>query len=526
MFGRYLNILSRRRADNACEKNPAGYRDARRRGSPGIPPAIGLQDGASADGVAGDPTPPPTPGVTRRNMLASSALAIAGGALAASPQAWTDGPGIAVAPSSQRLSEHESKLRRALEARPLPPGLPDRDYLPVEAPNSGKIPFQIVDGVKVFHLVAMEVWNEFMPGLKALCRGYNGMVHPVLEAMEGERVRMYVTNRLPEATTVHWHGLYVPNGMDGVGGLTQAPIPPGETFKYEFNLVEHGTKMFHAQYDEMTQIALGLTGLFVIHPRGPRRRVDRDFAIMLHEWRIAPGAYRPDPPAMTDFNVFTMNAKSFPATHPLVARTGQRVRIRLGNLGPMDHHPIHLHNYSFNIVATDGGDIPESAQQRETTVLVPVGTTQTIEFSATNPGDWAMHRPMTHHPMTQMGRHCGNMIGMKPGDLGRPVRRLPPDCMTMGRNDMPGMRRMPGEPNSQPMAGGKGPYGVIDRSGMFTILKVRDGIKTYEDPGWYSPPPDTRADVAPHRDLRRDGVNPHVVPPVIAGPSSPAVAEG
>ncbi len=524
MFERFLKVVSGWRTGNACEQDSDGFQNVRRRTAPAIP-LVGIRDRMGFGGAAGDTTPSATTNVTRRDVLASSALAIAGGALAVPQRALASGSGIAGTPSPRNLPGRESKLRRALEGHPLPPGLPGRDYLPVEAPNSGKIPFQIVDGVKVFHLVAMEVWNEFVPGLKALCRGYNGMVHPVLEAMEGERVRMYVTNRLPEATTVHWHGLYVPNGMDGVGGLTQAPIPPGETFKYEFNLVEHGTKMFHAHYDEMTPIALGLTGLFVIHPRRPQRRVDRDFAIMLHEWRIAPGAYRPDPLAMTDFNVFTMNAKSFPATHPLVARTGQRVRIRLGNLGPMDHHPIHLHNYSFNIVATDGGDIPESAQQRETTVLVPVGTTQTIEFSATNPGDWAMHRPMTHHPMTQMGRHCGNMIGMKPGDLGRPVRRLPPDCMTMGPNDMPGMRRMPGEPNSQPMAGGKGPYGVIDRSGMFTILKVRDGIKTYEDPGWYSPPPDTRADVAPHRDLRRDGVNPHVVPAVIAGPSSPAAAE-
>src|SRR4029078_10099158 len=192
---------------------------------------------------------------------------------------------------------------------------------------------------------------------------------------------------LPAATTVHWHAILLPNGMDGVGGLNQKAIQPGETCKYEFALRQSGTAMYHSHHDEMTQMPLGLTGLFVIHPRRPRRKVDRDFAIMLHEWRIDPGARRPNPNEMVEFNILTMNAGPFAGTAPLVVRTGQRVRIRIGNLSPMDHHPIHLHGHQFRVVGTDGGDIDELAQQPETTVLVATGSTRASELVAQQRGD-------------------------------------------------------------------------------------------------------------------------------------------
>ena len=463
--------------------------------------------------------------LNRRNVLASGAALAAGAVISHHASAAATRTTDHAASYGGRAYSEE--LARKLKAKPLPPGLPHRDYTPVVAPNTGTLPFEIVDGVKVFHMVAMEFWNEFAPGLKALVWGYNGMLHPVLEAVEGERVRIYVTNRLPEPTTVHWHGVYIDNGMDGVGGMTQKVIPPGETYKYEFNLVEPGTKMYHPHYDEMTQIALGMTGMFVIHPRKPRYKVDRDFSIMLHEWSIIPGTDRPNPLEMTDFNVFTMNGKSFPLTHPLVARTGQRVRIRLGNLGPMDHHTIHLHNYSFQVVASDGGDYPRSAWQPETTVLVPVGSTRVVELDATNPGDWALHCHMTHHAMTQMGHHFGNMIGVKPGNLGDKMRDLLPDYMTMGQDGMGQPMGMTSLPNTAPMEGGKGPYGYIDMGGMFTIVKIRDNITHYRDPGWYKSeaPPGTVAEKAVVAQLRRDRVNPDIIPAPIPGPSSPA-AEG
>ena len=462
--------------------------------------------------------------LNRRHVLASGAALAAGAAISGKASA-----AAAHAPDHENRyggRDHATELARRLRAKPLPPGLPHRDYMPVIAPNTGTLPFEIVDGVKVFHMVAMEFWNEFAPGLKALVWGYNGMLHPVLEAVEGERVRIYVTNRLPEPTTVHWHGVYIDNGMDGVGGMTQKSIPSGETYKYEFNLVEPGTKMYHPHHDEMTQIALGMTGMFVIHPRKPRYKVDRDFSIMLHEWSIVPGTDRPNPMEMTDFNVFTMNGKSFPLTHPLVARTGHRVRVRLGNLGPMDHHPIHLHNYSFQVVASDGGDYPRSAWQPETTVLVPVGSTRVFELDASNPGDWAMHCHMTHHVMTQMGHKFGNMIGVKPGNLGDKFRDLLPDYMTMGQDGMGAPMGMTSLPNTAPMTGGRGPYGFISMGGMFTVMKIRDNITHYNDPGWYKSdaPPGTVAEKAQETQLRRDRINPDTIPAPIPGPSSPAAA--
>ncbi|MGH8744297.1 MAG: multicopper oxidase family protein, partial [Burkholderiales bacterium] len=262
-----------------------------------------------------------------------------------------------------------------------------------------------MDGVKVYHLIAEPVRHEFAKGLVGECWGYNGRVHgPTIEAVEGDRVRVYVTNKLSATTTVHWHGIYLPNGMDGVGGLNQRAIKPGETFKYEWTFRQHGTFMYHSHHDEMTQMAMGMMGMIVVHPRGGNQ-VDRDFAILLSEWRIDPGTFRPNPNEMTDFNVLTMNARCFPGTEPLVVKKGDRVRIRIGNLSAMSHHPIHLHGYHFTLVATDGGDIPVSGQWPETTVLVPVGNTRDIEFIADAPGDWAMHCHMTHHIMNQMGHN-------------------------------------------------------------------------------------------------------------------------
>jgi hypothetical protein len=345
---------------------------------------------------------------------------------------------------------------------------------------------------------------------------------PVIEAVEGDRVRIYVTNRLPAPTTVHWHGLRLPNGMDGVGGLNQKAILPGETYKYEFVLRQAGTFMYHSHHDEMTQMALGMTGLFVIHPRSPRRRVDRDFAIMLHEWRIDPGAKRPNPNEMTEFNMLTMNAKAFPGTAPLVVRKGQRVRIRLGNLGAMDHHPIHLHGYEFKITETDGGALAESAQWPETTVLVPVGSTRTIEFVADEPGDWAMHCHMTHHVMNQMGHGLPNVIGVDPGKLDERVRKMVPGYMTMGQTGMGDMGEMgmPVPPNSIPMLGGKGKHDTITMGGMFTILKVRERLDGYGDPGWYENPKGTLSVAAESSELQRDGIDPKHAPSVEDDPTS------
>jgi manganese oxidase len=397
--------------------------------------------------------------------------------------------------------------------RPLPPGLPGDDYRPVVTPNGATLDWKIVDGVKVYHLVAEEVDHELAPGLKAKCWGYNGRVHgPTIEAVEGDRVRIYVTNKLPAPTTVHWHGVYLPNGMDGVGGLTQRVIQPGETFKYEWTFRQSGTLMYHPHHDEMTQMALGMMGMIVVHPRRPppEYRVDRDFAILLSEWHMEPGTLRPDPNEMTDFNVLTMNAKAYPGTEPLVCKAGDRVRIRLGNLSAMDHHPIHIHGHYFKVVATDGGGIPATAQLRETTVLVPTGSTRDIEFIADAPGDWPLHCHMTHHAMNQMGHGIPNMIGMKPGSLDKKIGALVPGYMTMGQTGMGDMGEMGmGVPkNSIPMVGAQGPYGYITMGGMFTLVKVRETLGANGEAGPFKPPAGTVAQLARPEDLARDRIVP------------------
>lgn len=443
------------------------------------------------------------PRFSRRTAMISGAALIGVGMLGDDLHCTGAAPDSALPDQPTSESLHPDHL-------PLPPGQPGLDYTPVITPNGATLPWKVVEGAKVMHLIAEEIEHEIAPGLKAKCWGYNGRTPgPTIEAVEGDRLRIYVTNHLPEPTTIHWHGVRVPNGMDGVAGLTQMPIPPGQTFKYEFTLRQHGTHMYHPHFDEMTQIALGMEGMFIIHPRQPKEpRPDRDFAIMLSEWRIDPGTSRPNPLEMVEFSVFTMNSKVFPGTEPLVAKLGDRVRIRLANLGPMDHHPIHLHGYDFFVTDTDGGTVPQSARTPQNTVLVAVGTTRAVEFIASEPGDWAMHCHMTHHTMNQMGHNAPNMVGVKTGSLDEKVQKLLPDYMTMGDAGMGDMAMMgmPVPKNSIPMAGGEGPFGTIDMGGMFTILKVRAGIKTYDDPGWYKHPPGTEATRATAEELSRDGI--------------------
>lgn len=441
--------------------------------------------------------------VSRREIIGKTAALAGASALlaraASAGQADTTGQGWARSYSGTSLP-------------PQPPGEPGRDYTPVITPNGVTLPFRIVDGVKVFHLIAEEIDHEFAPGLKAKCWGYNGRVHgPTFEAVEGDRVRVYVTNRLPAPTTVHWHGVYLPNGMDGVGGLTQRSIPPGETFKYEWTFRQHGTLMYHSHHDEMTQMALGMMGMIVVHPRkpAPGYKVDRDFVMLLSEWFIKPGTKRPDPNKMSDFNLLTINAKAFPGTAPLVCKKGDRVRLRLGNLSAMDHHPIHMHGHYFKVVATDGGPIPLSAQLPESTVLVPVGTTRDLELVTDAAGDWPLHCHMTHHVMNQMGHDIPNLIGVDGRDIDAKAGPLLPGYMTMGQTGMGDMGEMgmAAPDNSIPMVGAKGPFGYITMGGMFTLLKVRDeAVDVGKDPGWYKHPPGTVAERASDADLKRDGV--------------------
>jgi len=411
--------------------------------------------------------------ISRRKLMISGAAALAGAPLAA-------GPSLLGALSSTAPATGPT-------TGPVP-------YKPVVTPNGATLPFTLDNGVKVFHLGAEPVKREFAPGMIVDCWGYNGLTPgPTIEAIEGDRVRLFVTNKLPEPTTVHWHGLIVPNGMDGVTGLTQPHIAPGETFVYEFTLRQNGTYMYHPHSDEMTQMALGMQGFFVIHPKNPAPDyyADRDFCIFLQEWFISPGTSRPNPMIMTDFNLFTFNSRVWPGTDALVAKLNDRVRIRYANLS-MDNHPIHFHGHRGWITGTDGGRIPASARMPAVTVDVPPGSTRDLEFVADNSGDWPVHCHKNHHAMNAMSHDVPNVIGMDGAGVTRRIDGLVPGYMSMGEKGMGGMTemRMPLPKNTLPMMTGTGPFGV---GGMFTILKVREGITGYEDPGWYKQPEGTGA---------------------------------
>jgi manganese oxidase len=371
-------------------------------------------------------------------------------------------------------------------------------YTPVVTPNGSTLPFQMKNGVKEFHLIAEPVKREFAPGMVVNCWGYNGQTPgPTIEAVEGDRIRILVTNRLPEHTSVHWHGILLPSGMDGVGGLNQPHIKPGETYAYEFVLRQHGTHVYHPHGDEVVQMAMGMMGFLIIHPRRPTRRVDRDFCIFPHMWFIEPGTMTPNPNVMLDFNLFTFNSRAYPGTDPMIVRLGDRVRIRTANVNMTDH-PLHIHGHRFWVVETDGGQIPESAWWPETTVNIMPGTTRAVEFIADNPGDWAFHCHKSHHAMNAMAHDIPNVIGADQAELQKKLEALAPGAMAMGTSGMAEhamhSEHGAGLPNTLPMMTGTGPFGPIEMGGMFTVMKVRAGLSSYDrDPGWYEYPKGTVA---------------------------------
>jgi FtsP/CotA-like multicopper oxidase with cupredoxin domain len=375
-----------------------------------------------------------------------------------------------------------------------------RPYSPVVTLNGWTLPWRLNNGVKEFHLVAEPVVREMAPGMKAHLWGYNGQSPgPTIEVVEGDRVRIFVTNKLPEHTTVHWHGQRLPNGMDGVGGLTQPQIPVGKTFVYEFVARRPGTFMYHPHADEMTQMAMGMMGFWVTHPRERNpliAQVDRDFCFLLNAYDIDPGSFTPKIMTMLDFNLWSWNSRIFPGIDPLVVRKNDKVRIRIGNL-TMTNHPIHLHGHEFTVTGTDGGPTPRSARWPEVTTDVAVGQMRQIEFVADEEGDWAFHCHKAHHTMNAMGHDVPTMIGVDHRDVAKKIIQLVPDYMVMGDRGMADMgeMEMPLPDNTVPMMSGQGPHGPLEMGGMFTVVKVRQDqpVGNYQDPGWYTQPKNSTA---------------------------------
>ncbi len=424
--------------------------------------------------------------ITRRNWL-TRGLALGTAALTSR---WVEADDTPAAPQTH---DHQKPTEQD------PARGKNGTYTPVTTPDGSTLPFTMKNGVKEFHLTAEPVQQEFAPGMVVNAWGYNGSTPgPTIEAVEGDRVRLLVTNGLPEHTTIHWHGIFLPNGMDGVGGLNQPHIKPGETFAYEFTLRQHGTFMYHPHADEMVQMAMGMMGFFIIHPRKPQGpKIDRDFAIFPHMWFIAPGTATPNANVMLDFNLFSFNGKVFPGTAPMVVRKDDRVRIRLANIS-MTSHPLHIHGHRFWVVETDGGQIAEPGRWPETTLNILPGTTRAVDFVADLPGDWAFHCHKNHHAMNAMGHEIPNLLGADQSAVGRKIRDLVPGYMAMGSTGMAEHAKhsgmMPGLPNTLPMMTGEGPFGPIEMGGMFTVFKVRENLTNYdEDPGWYQHPEGTVA---------------------------------
>jgi len=284
---------------------------------------------------------------------------------------------------------------------------------PVEAQGAGV-------GVREFTLVAQAVQWELAPGKRVQAWAYNGQVPgPTLRVREGDLVQVTFKNELPEPTTVHWHGIDVPNEMDGVPGVTQAAVQPGETFLYRFVAKPAGTRFYHTHGskmgDEARQMDMGLSGPFIVEPRQDKPPYDREYALLLGAWMLADAGEQAmehdmstmqqegsDGPAqgmegMEPYNAFSINGKSWPATPPLVVRQGERVRLRLINVSTMSFHPMHLHGHQFKVVAADGNPIPEPAQLTKNTLTLMPGESYDIEFLADNRGVWLFHCHELHH---------------------------------------------------------------------------------------------------------------------------------
>jgi manganese oxidase len=265
----------------------------------------------------------------------------------------------------------------------------------------------------VFPLIAEPVKQTIVPGRTLDLWGYNGSAPgPTIQANEGDRVRFILDNHLPEPTSIHWHGLELPIDMDGVPGIGQTPVAPGGRFAYEFSLHQHGTFFYHSHM--AMQEMVGMLGGFIIHPKVPYSpRVDKDYVIALQEYAVLPNSTIPNSMSM-EYNWLTFNGKCSPATTPLVVKLGERVRVRVFNLG-MDHHPIHLHGYTFWVTGHEGARQPEAIWARGNTVLVGVAQARDFEFVADRLGDWMLHCHLPHHMMNQMSSNVGPVTRLGQG---------------------------------------------------------------------------------------------------------------
>jgi FtsP/CotA-like multicopper oxidase with cupredoxin domain len=290
----------------------------------------------------------------------------------------------------------------------------------VITPDISNLPYQLINGIKYFELIAEPVHRELLPGLFINGLGYNGSIPgPTIQVYPNDYINIRVINRLPEPTSIHWHGLDIPNVMDGVSTVEPSPkIEPGHYFDYCFRINNPpGTHMYHTHHQTTRQEMSGMGGaLVILEPDDFHSDIQRDYFIMLQEFtvlglkmgEVKPGVYDIDP-FSDDFNFFTMNGRCFPYTTPLQVRFGEKVKIRLGNI-VMQEHPIHIHGHQFKVTATDGNAIPVHSQLKKNTIPVASGETWDIEFVANNPGVWPFHCHIPHHMDNNMREETGGMF--------------------------------------------------------------------------------------------------------------------
>ena len=283
---------------------------------------------------------------------------------------------------------------------------------PVVTTDVGDLAYTMDGGTKVFHLVAEVLRQKIHPDKTIDAWGFNGSAPaPTIQVTQGDHVRIIFDNHLPEPSSIHWHGFEDMVGYDGMPGISQEPVKPGGRFVYEFDIHQAGTYFYHSHM--AMQEMLGMLGGFIMHPRTPYHpHCDKDFLLHLQEYAVLPNNTVPNTMNM-EYNWLLLNGKAGPASTPLIVRQGDRVRMRFVNLG-MDHHPMHLHGYTFQVTGTEGGRIPQTAWWPGNTVLVGVAQARDVEIIAERPGDWMLHCHLPHHMMNQMSSNVGSMT-RRPG---------------------------------------------------------------------------------------------------------------
>jgi FtsP/CotA-like multicopper oxidase with cupredoxin domain len=296
-------------------------------------------------------------------------------------QAGTPAPAVTAATNAAAADAMDAMHEKGIKAFPAKTAGKGNQLLAPRLDN----------GVKVFELTPKKIQWETEPGKMVEAWAYNGQVPgPQIRVNEGDRVRVIVHNELAESTSVHFHGVELTNDQDGVPFITQPPIKSGTTFTYEFVVPNSGSHMYHSHHNSTKQVGLGLLGAFIVEPKAPMaiEKVSEDYVLILND----------------GMHGYTINGKGFPATEPVVAKLGQKIRIRFMNEGMMIH-PMHLHGMHMTVITKDGWPLP--APFRCDTLNIAPGERWDVIVNCTNPGTWAFHCHILPHAESEHG-----MFGM------------------------------------------------------------------------------------------------------------------